>query len=360
LHLLFVFKVTSVFPNKIAELTFIKRRRAWNSVQRGIGDVKPQATRFEFPFPVRDSAIYPNALLSLEDGTLLVSATGRGTGVTARLSVKGLPKLLQTFPTYAATSSCLVALDGQRLAIGLPDMFGETKTMDVEVWNLANTEKEERILSAPAQPHGFQLQPICLLVLTKQKNTLAVGYGDGNVRLWNTITGTSIKTVKTGGRYKNPVSALVELRNGWLVTANIDIEVWKLPMGEKGRTISLNDIDTVLPDMVLVSENIVACAVWHSDSRISYVGLFNVKTGKRVGAIKDFKWKISKLLMLSDGTLATICGDFTIRRWDIETKTLLSTFGTTHDLSAICELKSGRIAAASEAGFIQIWQFRYQ
>eukprot|EP01102_Stenamoeba_stenopodia_P016217 TRINITY_DN5644_c0_g2_i1.p1 TRINITY_DN5644_c0_g2~~TRINITY_DN5644_c0_g2_i1.p1 ORF type:complete len:211 (-),score=15.04 TRINITY_DN5644_c0_g2_i1:37-594(-) len=179
--------------------------------------------------------------------------------------------------------------------------------MVVEIWDLETAEKK-RIFSMKVPICRIHMDhPVCLVALKKRKDTLAVGYEDGNMVLFNTQDGSRLEIFKTGGRFLEPPVAVCELENGSLVTANLNVEVWKLPQGNRVQISSMEHVEEGISDMVVVGGNIVACSVRHWKHRTSVVKMFDIDSRKCIRTFCHSKLKIRHLSLLSDNSLATVC-----------------------------------------------------
>src|SRR5690606_19550162 len=122
------------------------------------------------------------------------------------------------------------------------------------------------------------------------------------------------------------------------------IRIWEGPT----CTLTITDSNQ-LRDMIQLKDGNLAVV-----SFPNHVNIYSLKDGSKINSLKHNK-KVSKLLQLSDGTLA-VGTEKGLQLWDLENgKSILETSGHTNSVAGMCELSDGSIVTGSLDRSVIIW-----
>jgi WD40 repeat protein len=190
------------------------------------------------------------------------------------------------------------------------------------------------------------------LVVAPDGSWLASASWDGEVRIWDPVTGTTRHTL-TGHRSK--VFALVVAPDGsWLASASGDrtVRIWDPVTGTLRHTLT-GHTRQVLALVVAPDGSWLASASWGGEVRI-----WDPVTGTTRHTLTDHTRQVLALVVASDGSwLASASDDGEVRIWDPATGTTRHTLTShTRPVLALGVAPDGPwLASANFSGEVRIW-----
>lgn len=199
------------------------------------------------------------------------------------------------------------APDGRSLAL----VGGDRTMKGAMVWDLPDlarpggqAEPRERLLLGQDRPECLAVSPDGRLV--------AVGYRDGVIRLWDTLTGRLDRVLEG---HKREVQSLAFSPSGDVLASggrDGSVRLWSPADGGESRELR-------------GSFNEVRCMTFSPDGRALATGhagvavLWDAKTGEKRSTLKAHKFALTALAYLDGGrVLATAGWDRTVKLWKLE------------------------------------------
>ena len=218
----------------------------------------------------------------------------------------------------------------------------------IRIWDV-DREQASLTLTGPASTRAFW--GIRWLAWSPDGNTLAAGFPDTTVHVWEVPTGKELHVLRD---HKSAITAVAYSSDGKRLAA------W----GQNGK-INIWDADTgKLTDEVAHPGNVSAGA-WSPDDKLLATGHGNgtvtisgVQAGDKKVTLRGHVDGIYHLVWSPDGArLVSTAGDFTIRIWDVASeKTVVGPMRHSHGVSsAAWEPDGKRLATGSFDETIKIW-----
>jgi WD40 repeat protein len=189
--------------------------------------------------------------------------------------------------------------DGQTLAFAGP----EGRQKGVVVWDIA--DRRERIIL------GERSDRVQCLAISPDGRIAAAGCRDGQIRLWNLLTGRVESTIPA---HQREVQCLAFQPGGRLLASGGRdglVRLWSLPAGDEVRVLS-------------GAFKEVRCLTFSPDGRTLATGhggtavLWDVAQGTQRSTLKAHQFAITAIVYLNGGrTLATAGWDRTVKLWDL-------------------------------------------
>ncbi|KAL9480687.1 hypothetical protein ACSS6W_005473 [Trichoderma asperelloides] len=178
-------------------------------------------------------------------------------------------------------------------------------------------------------------------------NQIASASRERKIKIWDTGTGTCIRTIESIPR----LCALTSLTNGRIVSGSEDgvIKIWDLTTGECVLTVA--DQGTTLLSMTSLTGERVA-----TGSKSGIIKIWDLNQSICVQTIEAHNEPIAALASLTDNRIISGSNDTTVKIWDINTGECIQTLKGHVDavLSVTCST-DGQIASASRDRTIKIW-----
>lgn len=187
--------------------------------------------------------------------------------------------------------------------------------------------------------------------------TLAGGYSDCTIKLWNPQIGKHLKTLREDHfQFTYDVLALEQLRNEKLVSGSDEgmLRIWNVQKGKLLDSIYL--VGKVCQIIILKDENL---AVRCGSNRVDQVVIVNPATLQELKCIKHPEWDVNAIALLSDGNLAIGRCKITIwnTNWNATSGKLLKTLeGHSVNITCLKLLGDGCLASGDQDGDIRIWE----
>jgi len=182
---------------------------------------------------------------------------------------------------------------------------------------------------------------------------LASGSGDSSLKLWDTASGTEIITLNG---HSNTVRCVAfSPDGGTLVSGSCDgtIKLWNIASGTEIRT--LTGLSSVYSVAFSPDSDILASGEFGNT-----IELWDTASGKKIKALTGyFKWVESVAFSPDGGTLASGGSDGTIKLWDIVSGTEIRTLQGQSGLSGIRSVAFSSdgltLASGDDSGPIKLW-----
>ncbi len=176
----------------------------------------------------------------------------------------------------------------------------------LSLWNLTKTDKPEYMLDG----HGNPVMSVCSL----GGEQFASGSVDNTVRVWNADGKKSLRVLEG---HIDSVTSVCWLGDRRLASASGDttVRVWNADSGEclrvlQGHTAWVMSV-CVVSNVLLVSTSADGTAwVWDPGNERPLQQVINP-------AVFGFTRRMEKVFNLSNGHLAFICSDYTVRFWEL-------------------------------------------
>lgn len=186
--------------------------------------------------------------------------------------------------------------------------------------------------------------------------SLANGYQDGTIKLWNPATQKCLWTVDKG--HTKRVTALAVLPNGTPISGSHDgtIKLWNASNGACLRTINVEiPIDT----LVLLSDGISVAAGWQDAASNSLITIWDISTGRRAHTLNCGSLnRVYALAVCENGTLVAGCS-YESMLWNPATGNRLRSFSVPNNslgsMSALAVFPNGILAFGYSDGTIRLW-----
>ena len=190
---------------------------------------------------------------------------------------------------------------------------------------------------------------------------MASGSWDKSIKIWNISNFTEI--IDIGNAHERAINKLIMLQNrDYLVSASYDnyIKVWNI----FDWTVVADLNATRVVDSVVELSNGSLCSVVNKGTNSDIqVWNFNEKEEFNAGfestpiILTDSEKPCKSLLVLNDSILATGSQDNTIKLWNLNSRSLITSLkGHSKEVSALVLLDDGRLASGSMDETIKIWK----
>jgi WD40 repeat protein len=273
------------------------------------------------------------------------AAVASGFLKNARLLVPR-PAIVPLRPTLTAPGAETARLEGDSEVCALcrlPDDSLASGFWDgtIRLWDVTTGVEIARL-----DGHDGGVEALCVL----PDGRLASGSRDGTIRLWDMTTGGAVARLEG---HDGSVEALCVLPDGRLASGSGDstIRLWDITTGAAVTRLDLEEHDggaealCVLPDGRLASG-----PCWYGTIR-----LWDVTTGAETTRLEGHTSGVNALCGLPDGRLASGSPGDGIRLWDVTTGAeTVGLDGNTDKVIALCLLPDGRLAS-SHSGTIVLW-----
>ncbi len=155
---------------------------------------------------------------------------------------------------------------------------------------------------------GNDFEVVSLVVL--DDGSLASGYWNGDIIIWNTTNRTQIKVLIS---HTSTVNCLVVLTRDTLASGSNDnvIKIWNTTSGILIKNL-LNNINSI-SSLVVLPQNILAC------SSMNTIILCNITNGEIINSLTGHTSFINSLIVLPNGLIASGSDDSSIRLWNTTT-----------------------------------------
>ena len=275
------------------------------------------------------------ALAFSPDGTLL--ATGTGNGTLRLWEVRSGTRLATLVELGGGIRSVVFSSDGTILA---SDSGGTVK-----LWEVATGTH-----TATLDPAGEVMasSPVGGLLATAG---FAAGFG---IKLWDLATGTQTATLEG---HANSVSSLSFSPSGTTLASvsrwDNTVKVWDLATAT-AATIS-GHADNVFalafsPDGTMLASGGAGTWGGYHDA----LNLWETATGAQTAIRDAHRRPINVLAFLADGSLVSGSGDWTVKVWEVATRTRAATLHTGEILLALSPDKT-TLATGTEGGDVKVW-----
>ena len=237
-----------------------------------------------------------------------------------------------------------VTADAQWLAVIRPGNASEREDKGIEIWNLA-TRTVETFLPDKRE--------IRILQFSSEGQTLAVGDGQGEVRLWLWGTG---KYSAFRPHHLPVLSLAFSSDDRLLATGSSDesIRLWDTKTLEEKPNRVDGQLGAVWSLALSPDGKFLA-----SGSRDSPIRFWDLEATQRVAAITNLhSEKIGNFTFSTDGKwMAAGCRDNSVRVWDVETQTEQYRLrGASYVVAFTCD--GQRLLVSTEPGSAQWWDFK--
>ncbi len=199
---------------------------------------------------------------------------------------------------------------------------------------VTSSEKTPRLYEIPSLKEKSQLinipTTINALSFSDSGKTLALGAMDGQIHLFDVLTGVISKSISI---HSQNVNAVVFLNEDWIISGGVD------------RTVTITDIinGNFIASLPTFQEEITALAV-QPDMKSCAVGLskgqvsiFGIGTWVTIATFNDAKDKILSLCYSANGKyLAAGTADGNVLLWDVQSGVLKTTICTERSSLVCC------------------------
>ncbi len=249
------------------------------------------------------------------------------------------PKLLAGHASDA--KSAAYSPDGQAIAVGSGDGA-------IRIWNAVWSG----VPKAPIHTLRGHTAGVLSVAYSPNGQTIASGSYDDTIRIWDANTGAHLRTL-TG--HRNNVWSVAYSPDGQTIVSGSDdstVRIWNASAGEEiralqGHTSTVNSV-AYSPD----GRTIV------SGSADNTIRIWNADTGAEIQTLQGHTAAVHSVAYSPDGrTIASGSADDTIRVWDPNTGTLVRTLeGHTNDVVSAAYSPDGlTIASGSRDSTVRIW-----
>jgi serine/threonine protein kinase len=196
------------------------------------------------------------------------------------------------------------------------------------------------------------------IAISPDGNTLASGYDDKTIKLWNldtTINTAKIICILNG--HTQAVKSVAFSPDGKILASGSDdktIKLWNINTNEEICT--LTGHSGAVKSVAFSHEGILASGSWDKT-----IKLWNVETSKEIITLKGHKLQVSSVTFSPDGKwIASASFDRTVRLWNLDklkNRPCLILSGHTWAVLAVTFSPDGNIlATGSEDNTIKLWQ----
>ncbi|MCU0549034.1 MAG: WD40 repeat domain-containing protein, partial [Leptolyngbya sp. Prado105] len=286
-------------------------------------------------------------------GTQLLSASADKTARIWQLSA--LPKLNTGFAamstngtvTAIATSENAIQLDSRilkghtapitQLRLTGDTLISTSADKTIRLWNTKTGESIKTLTGHSDRVTALSIHP--------EGKTFASGSADKTIKIWS-IKGNLLKTLLG---HKEEVTALNFLPDGRLASGSVDktIRIWEI---DKEASTVLGEHQLAIAALA-VKDDTLASASWDNT-----IQLWSLKEMKSKQTLLGHSSGVTSL-SFHDSVLASGSDDGTIRLWDAETGALLKTLIGTKDKVASVAFKGNVLISTSDRVGLTTWNF---
>lgn len=212
----------------------------------------------------------------------------------------------------------------------------------------------KKLKNDPAILHEWQSNAGTLSLTVLSNGRIATGHNDRTIKIWEP-SGNCLAVLKGHNR---PVTALTALPNGLFASGSLDksIRLWNQETGHCIRTIFGQCGNWIHTLKFLDNTKIV------SESNQNNITLLNLETGQPIFTLTEHSKRVYAFAVLPRERLASGSLDNSIKIWDLNSRTCLSTLagsdGHTDLIYTLVSLPGDRLASGSYDKTIKIWDLK--